>query len=880
MSKTTLTIAAEQVRTETIEKANSSARVGQVLKDIITEMVSKDAEDIDGEKNFKVSPTMPKATGTNKGQNKAGVEDQITERQEAVRSQSTTKSPTSKAMDDQLKVVEDGMSYKGFTNKQIGNKFIKEAYLSGAGLNSNKIYYLDLVVRQDATYGNGFFIKESDSQFLNPTVIISVLYKTEGELSGFVSASNPAGTINLKMILDWSAFSVGVNTGETLKCVFNANAFNRGLSPYIFSKENIVNIDSQIAEIDPKLSILERTVDAYMMIDSDVVYNSPEAGNDSYSHVGVTALGCYRKVTSDCLINQVKVYAGAPSVGYIMNVRVYKSPDKPVAGDVPSSAYSLIQSSAEVWDNDESSVKEIKIPATVFLQDEYIVVMFATLANHAPKIRRYTSNAGGRIGFMFSQSTNYMNVFSESFLLGDETSGFAQAMPGIASVSYNKKFDDEIKDLQLNKSDAISPRITLPSVVFAAQGVEFNLYYDAITLGADAGLGAMPMWSVQVLCDIGYSLDRCFHLNPSGANVGDHDLHVHVYNNARELIASKSVTLRVVPAIPPSEIRNLLLVGDSTLNNGPLAPWLRSRFTTLGGSVPVLHGGKGIAPARHQGWPGASFQDYATVAFDTRFEFTVTGASTLEQDASYSNNGSVFVIQDIYTTAGAGKIRAMKISGVNAPSASGALIKTGGNGPSAISYSSFSVVSSNPLWNNTTSQVDVENYRSMLGMGVLFDVVAIRLGVNDSLGNLRTEAQRATIIQYAKTIIDAFLSDNADCKIIVELPTTDGNTRGGWGANYGAAGKKEEFQANVWRLRELMIEEFDNAAYHENVLLCATGCCIDRYYSYDRESIQVASVIPIFADVHTNALHPATEGYYQLADALYPSILNALNLIV
>jgi hypothetical protein len=161
-----------------------------------------------------------------------------------------------------------------------------------------------------------------------------------------------------------------------------------------------------------------------------------------------------------------------------------------------------------------------------------------------------------------------------------------------------------------------------------------------------------------------------------------------------------------------------------------------------------------------------------------------------------------------------------------------------------------------------------------------FDIVAIRLGVNDSLGDLKSEADRIAVIGRAKTIIDAFISDNPDTKIIIELPTTDGNTRGGWGANYGASGKKEDYQANLWRLRELMIQEFDDAAYHANVSLSATGCCIDRYYGFERASLPVASVIPVNAEVHTNALHPATEGYYQLADAVYPSILNALNLIV
>jgi len=96
---------AEVVRTETVEDANSSNRIGQLIKDIADQMVS-DSEDqtIAGVKTFSSSPVVPAATGDTDAQNKAGVEAQITARQEAARSQSTAKSPTSKLVDDELSV--------------------------------------------------------------------------------------------------------------------------------------------------------------------------------------------------------------------------------------------------------------------------------------------------------------------------------------------------------------------------------------------------------------------------------------------------------------------------------------------------------------------------------------------------------------------------------------------------------------------------------------------------------------------------------------------------------------------------------------------------------------------------------------------------------
>jgi hypothetical protein len=325
-------------------------------------------------------------------------------------------------------------------------------------------------------------------------------------------------------------------------------------------------------------------------------------------------------------------------------------------------------------------------------------------------------------------------------------------------------------------------------------------------------------------------------------------------------------------------VKNVLLVGDSTLNNGPVAHAIRESFVALGSNVPVFWGGKGVAPARHQGWPGAAFKDYAIQDSGyTLFEFTVTGASALEQDAYYTNNGSVFVVQDIYTSAGTGKIRCSRLSGANNPAASGTLVKVDGVGPGAISFSGVATVSPNPLWDTTGGVLSVANYRSNLSMGsTKFDVVTLRLGVNESFGEIKTEEDRLQVIAYAKTVIAAFVSDNASTKFIIELPTTDGNTRGGWAENYGAVGLKESYQANVWRLRELMLQEFDQGEYSANVSVCPTGCAVDRYFGYELSTVQSSDRVPSTEVRHTNAVHPATAGYYQLADAVFPHILKLI----
>jgi hypothetical protein len=606
---------------------------------------------------------------------------------------------------------------------------------------------------------------------------------------------------------------------------------------------------------------------------SYVQFYSAEAGDSDYSSGSVTALGAYRLIPEKIVFNEISIYAAAPLSNYEIQVRVYSSSTKPVFSNIPNISYNLIYQGVRVWNDDVMDIKKISTPDIEISAGQYLIFMFATFTNLPPKFRRYSSDVSGRFGFIFSDYSAPNSVFDNMVSVADDGSSFSQAMPGLAysSESANiKELEDRVSALESDKSGKINPRITLPSVIYSTVGTETNLYYDAFTLGLPGA------FSVEVLCGIGRSFERMFQIEPISDHIGDNTLTVNVYDSNHELIETKSIILRVISDSAPDGDKNILLVGDSTLNNGPLTPTIYNKFDSLGSHIPIFWGGKGIYPYNHQGWPGATFNNYATAASgDSRYEFTVTGASALEQDSVYTNNGSSFVVQDIYTSGGSGKIRAYRSSGSNNPSASGTLTKSSGEGPSTISFSAFSVVSANPFWNNSTQQLDIAQYRSKLFMdSTKFDIVAIRLGINDSFGELRTDVDRIGVIDDLKTIISAFVADNANTKFIIELPTTDGSTRSGWGVNYGATGKRENYHLNVWRLRELIISTFDNGLYDANIEVCATGAMVDRYYGYELSDIQSSSRITATELRHTNAVHPNTDGYYQLADAVFPHILH------
>jgi lysophospholipase L1-like esterase len=179
----------------------------------------------------------------------------------------------------------------------------------------------------------------------------------------------------------------------------------------------------------------------------------------------------------------------------------------------------------------------------------------------------------------------------------------------------------------------------------------------------------------------------------------------------------------------------------------------------------------------------------------------------------------------------------------------------------------------NPFW---SSGMNIANYRSVVGLSGYFDVVTIQLGGNDCFGTEMTQAAIDTIVNYAKTIATAFWADCATTKILIMLPTTCGNTKGGWGANYNALYYKEYYMKNIFLLRKSLIAAFDAGVYNSNAKVGIAGLAIDRYYGYPLASQAISARVATTETVHSNALHPAASGYQQMGDCIYAQIQNEI----
>lgn len=187
---------------------------------------------------------------------------------------------------------------------------------------------------------------------------------------------------------------------------------------------------------------------------------------------------------------------------------------------------------------------------------------------------------------------------------------------------------------------------------------------------------------------------------------------------------------------------------------------------------------------------------------------------------------------------------------------------TANEGRTGYEYSDF-LLPTSPFYNVGTSSIDFQNYCTVNSYSGI-DYAIILLGWNSI-----TTKTTAQIVAEGKTFVDQLHIDYPDCKVIIsglQVPSIDG-----LGENYGAH--------TDWNYYELLQKVFGlytayqawvgEAGYSTFMKVVHLSSQFDTDNNMPSES-RVVNVRSSVTDVvGTNGVHPATEGYYQICDAIY-----------
>lgn len=156
-------------------------------------------------------------------------------------------------------------------------------------------------------------------------------------------------------------------------------------------------------------------------------------------------------------------------------------------------------------------------------------------------------------------------------------------------------------------------RLTLPVEFYAVADVETNIYFDNIVLTETP-----EDYQFQVQCDVGETERNRWHLHPTAADVGTHELSVTVRDHGGRPLGRKSTRLIVSPANAGHDRRvALLIVGDS-LTHATLYPNEIARLLNGSGNpqwqmLGTHRPSNALPGVAHEGYGGWTWKRFASM---------------------------------------------------------------------------------------------------------------------------------------------------------------------------------------------------------------------------------------------------------------------------
>lgn len=447
------------------------------------------------------------------------------------------------------------------------------------------------------------------------------------------------------------------------------------------------------------------------------------------------------------------------------------------------------------------------------------------------------------------------------------------AVNGESITEYSPYFEPYYL-LKNCRAESVTPekavKLMMPDVYDAVVGETIQIFYKGIINAITP-----DRFDVTVQCASGSAYKRYFELTPTTA--GNISAIFTLYDSEHNQLDTKTVTFSVhsAPSNPASQ-KNVLCVGDSLTTGGTWPVELHRRLTGSNGTPPGSNlsninfiGTRVASNVHYEGYGGWTFNSYNTANVSTNTKIiTCTHDKTEAQDqhSIYKDgNNDTWKLETI--ESGSIKIIAVSSEGRNFPSTGTLTWVSGGVNHSNIVYTASENAPGNPFWDTDANKVDFETYAESLGVSSI-DYVLVLLGWNSaslSESDYKTQAQ---------TFITNVHASYPNAKIILmglEIPAYDGIA-----SNYGATGTYGNYYGlmnYVFSVDERYADLVDNNSNTYSVNLSGQ---FDTEYNMPTSTRQVNTRNAETETYQSNGVHPATPGYYQIADAFYRKLVALL----
>lgn len=599
-------------------------------------------------------------------------------------------------------------------------------------------------------------------------------------------------------------------------------------------------------------------------------------GNSTYSYKTGNVVGFRERMATDIVFNKFEGYVFAPDSNAAMEWKIYvRSSSTPFNPQSTSSVASGTLTADKVSHSTSvPTVIELDTPILV-KKDQYVFVLFRAIQG-ATTINRWTTSASdpARHGFMYTTSgwnqtfsvgsTGYYQTAIKLYLASEEIKGFEIPDDYLAPV-YDR-IDDRTK-----------PRIILPDEVVAVVGDKLQLFVRAMIEAQNPY--NMPY---EMVCSVGNAYPRYFEYTAAAGDVGTKTLTVRVRNNKGSSVVSDTVNIIVKnPTGQPSSETKVLCVGDSLMSGFTWAQEFYRRLTQSGGSP----AGKGygnisfIGNAPLPDYPTQYAVGYSGWRWDTYMGVTGSGAGWVnsnpdgkditDQKAIYVDiNNKQWWLETIESD----RIKVFPYGGASQtlPETGTLTWQSGGTHHGTITYTTVTPEAATPFWDSTANEFSFSGFCDTYGFDGI-DIMYVLLGWNGlAKPNKYLASDHTENIAKAKAFVDQLHSDYPDAEVRLmglQVPSVNG----GLGANYGATVNDSYYNllrsVNGWNMAlQDMVNEEEYSGFCKYISIAHQ---FDSEYNMPQSTAAVNSRNSTTEIRGTNGIHPATEGYYQIADAAY-----------
>jgi lysophospholipase L1-like esterase len=416
-----------------------------------------------------------------------------------------------------------------------------------------------------------------------------------------------------------------------------------------------------------------------------------------------------------------------------------------------------------------------------------------------------------------------------------------------------------------------TPVVVLPPTFYGLQGRENSIYFDNITPAA----GSEYYWDVSGI-SVGQQQSERWTWTATGAS-GAVTATISLHDKLTGVqLGSGAVSVKAAASTAGSgSTKTCMFVGDSLTQAGTYT----GEVVTIAGSDVMgvsLIGTRGAGSNKHEGRGGWRVDDFAT-AGRTFYQFTVSGVTTVPaiNSTEYTNNGSTFKVQEVSITGGAGTITCERTSGSNAPSASGTLTKSNaGAGDSSISFSASTTVSGNPFW--ISGALNFPQYLVNNSLATP-DWVFIMLGTNDVFSATSDSAvttAAASSFDNLDLLIASIKAAGAGVKVALMTPPPPSASQDAFGHDYAVGQTRWRFKRNIMFYNQALIARY-RGKEADRVYICPVHTNLDTVNNMSvAASAPVNSRSSVSVQRQNNGVHPATEGYKQIADSVWCFLKN------